>query len=85
MFRWDATGALRNVNVPILLLAGDLDIVTKLSASKELASQAPKASLQVIEGVNHMGMLEQSDRYNSAVDQFAERALGQANAPLGVQ
>lgn len=75
MFRWDATGALAKTGVPTLLLAGDVDIVTKPEASSEIALQAPAATLQVIEGVNHMGMLERADDYNARVIAFGERVL----------
>lgn len=75
MFRWDATGALGRTGVPTLLVAGSLDIVTKPEASREIARQAPNATVQVIEGVNHMGMLERADEYNAAVAAFARQAL----------
>jgi pimeloyl-ACP methyl ester carboxylesterase len=76
MFRWDATGALKNLAVPVLLVAGDVDIVTKPGASADIAKQAPGASLQIVEGVNHMGMLEQADRYNAAIAEFAQGVFG---------
>lgn len=75
MFRWNATGALRDIDVPILVIAGEADIVTRPDASRELARQTPRAQIEVIEGVNHMGMLERADLYNSAVSAFAERVL----------
>jgi pimeloyl-ACP methyl ester carboxylesterase len=75
MFRWDATGALANSNVPVLLLAGEVDIVTKPVASRDIAAQTPAATVEEIEGVNHMGMLERADDYNAAVSAFAQRTL----------
>jgi pimeloyl-ACP methyl ester carboxylesterase len=76
MFRWDATGAIANVGVPTLLLAGEADIVTKPQASSDIARQAPAASLQVVEDVNHMGMLERADLYNAKIGAFASATLG---------
>ena len=73
MFRWDATGALAGTGVPILLLAGELDIVTKPTASADIARQASTASVEFVHGVNHMGMLEQAEQYNSAIAAFARR------------
>jgi pimeloyl-ACP methyl ester carboxylesterase len=74
MFRWDATGALAKAGVPVLLLAGDVDIVTKPEASDDIARQAAVAAVQRIEGANHMGMLERADDYNAAVAAFVTRA-----------
>lgn len=75
MFRWDATGALARLGVPTLLIAGELDIVTKPEASSAIAAQSPAAALQVIEGVSHMGMLERSDQYNAQIEAFAKPLL----------
>jgi pimeloyl-ACP methyl ester carboxylesterase len=70
MFRWDATGALASTTVPVLLLAGEIDIVTKPEASKSIAQQARGASLEVVPGVNHMGLMERADVYNAAMIRF---------------
>lgn len=71
MFRWDVSAALPMINKPVLVLGGDADIVTKLEASQVIAGAIPKARLQVVEGVNHMGFLERSDVYNQAIADFA--------------
>lgn len=81
MFRWDATGALGKTAVPVLLLAGRMDIVTKPNASDEIALQAQVATVQHIEGANHMGMLECADQYHAAVAAFATKALTPAPQP----
>jgi pimeloyl-ACP methyl ester carboxylesterase len=75
MFRWDATGALGSVDVPVLLLAGDSDIVTKPEASTAIAGQARNGKLETIAGVNHMGFVERADAYNPAMGNFLERVL----------
>ena len=71
MLHWDATGALERFRKPVLVIGGDMDIVTKLEASRIIAADAPKGTLQVVEGVNHMGPLEQSEIYNQAIAAFA--------------
>jgi pimeloyl-ACP methyl ester carboxylesterase len=73
MFRWDASGATAMLPVPVLVLAGDRDILTKPQASETIASATPAAELQVIEGVNHCGFLERFDIYNAAIAGFASR------------
>ena len=72
MFRWDAEAALPALTVPTLVLGGDMDIVTKLEASRHIAGAAPGARLETIEGVNHMGFLERADVYNAAIAEFVE-------------
>ncbi len=44
MFRWDAHGALQGIAAPILILAGDSDLVTKREASQVLAQAARSRS-----------------------------------------
>ena len=71
MFDWDATGAMARVTVPVLVLGGDIDIVTKLEASKVIASSSPGAVLKVIESANHMGMLDEAAQYHRLILDFA--------------
>jgi pimeloyl-ACP methyl ester carboxylesterase len=72
MFHWDATGALAGLPIPVLVLGGGIDIVTKEEASRVIAAEAPNARLQIIERANHMGFLEQHATYNAAITTFAE-------------
>ncbi|MFN3816337.1 alpha/beta fold hydrolase [Brevundimonas sp.] len=72
MFGWDATAALPTIPVPVLVIGGDMDIVTRLEASRTIAGAIPHAHLQVVEGVNHMGFLERADVYNMAVASFID-------------
>lgn len=71
MFRWDATDAMKAVSTPILVLAGDMDIVTKPEAGQAIAMSNRHAAYRGIEGANHMGLLERPDIYNSAIATFA--------------
>lgn len=80
MFRWDATGALADTRVPLRLLAGSVDIVTKAEASAELSVQSG-GMLHVIEGCNHMGFLERHDVYNAEIAAFARQADGNPVSP----
>ncbi|AQR63030.1 hypothetical protein BZG35_16220 [Brevundimonas sp. LM2] len=72
MFEWDATAALPTIPIPVLVLGGTVDIVTKLEASQTIARLIPHARLEVVEGVNHMGFLERADLYNAAIAEFAD-------------
>jgi pimeloyl-ACP methyl ester carboxylesterase len=71
MFRWDVSASLPQIPGPVLVLGGDVDLVTKLEASRVIAGAVPGARLQVVEGVNHMGFLERADVYNAAIAEFA--------------
>lgn len=71
MFRWNATGALAKINLPVLVIGGAVDIVTKPEASHTISESTAAARVSIIEEVNHMGFLEQYETYNSAIGQFA--------------
>jgi pimeloyl-ACP methyl ester carboxylesterase len=70
MFHWDATGALRDLRIPALVIGGDKDIVTKLEANRTIANETDRANLRVVEGVNHMGPMERADLYNQMIAEF---------------
>jgi pimeloyl-ACP methyl ester carboxylesterase len=71
MFRWDSAQALARVDVPVLVMGGSADIVTKPEASRTIAATMPHAQLEIVEGVNHMGFLERADVYDAAIASFA--------------
>ncbi|HYG27031.1 MAG TPA: alpha/beta hydrolase [Caulobacteraceae bacterium] len=71
MFDWDATEAMKSVHVPTLVVAGELDIVTKLEANARIADEAPAGTFEVVEGVNHLGPMERADVYNRLIANFA--------------
>lgn len=84
MFHWDATAAFVRVDVPVLVLAGDCDLVTKAEASRTLASQTRHAALDIICDANHMGFVERAKEYNTAIAAFARRIFaGAAQAESG--
>lgn len=71
MLNWDATSALAHLRKPVLVIGGEVDIVTKFEASGVIAGEAPQATLTVVGGVNHMGPLEQAELYNDKIAAFA--------------
>ncbi len=64
MFRWDATGALARISAPVLVLGGEIDLLTRPEASRTIAASTANAELEIIEKVGLMGFLERSDIYN---------------------
>jgi pimeloyl-ACP methyl ester carboxylesterase len=87
MFRWDATEAVANISIPLLILAGDGDIVTKPEASRQMADLAALPELHVISGSNHFSFLDHSREYNSLVAEYSAKVFAampaSGEAPLG--
>ena len=72
MFRWDSQFALARDGVPVLVIGGDMDIVTKAEASRSIAARVPLAKLVIVAGANHMGPIERAERYNAEIAAFAD-------------
>jgi 2-succinyl-6-hydroxy-2,4-cyclohexadiene-1-carboxylate synthase len=70
--------ALPCVNVPVLLVAGALD-VRFVSAAHELARSLPRAEVCVIPGAGHAAHLEQPEAFLRAVRPFLRRAARPAS------
>lgn len=78
MFRWDATGALANIAEPVLILAGDGDIVTKPEASETIAASTVSPRLHVLPHCNHMSFLDHAPEYHHLIGAYADQALARA-------
>lgn len=60
----------RDVTVPTLLIAGDLDDITSLSKQKELVKLFPHAVLEVIHDVGHLTHYETPDEVAKTIVKF---------------
>jgi pimeloyl-ACP methyl ester carboxylesterase len=80
MFHWDGAGALQGLDIPVLVIGGEKDIVTKLEASRVIADETVRATLVTIEDVNHMGPLERADLYNRLIDEMVESCCERAES-----
>ena len=58
------------------------DIITKPDASRDMAEDAQAATLQIVEGVNHMGPMERADIYNRMIADFALQVQPSATMDL---
>ena len=67
MFRWNAA-----LPAPLLVLAGERDIVTLPQASETIVERAPSGRLTLVAGAGHMGFMERSKAYDEAIATFAE-------------
>jgi pimeloyl-ACP methyl ester carboxylesterase len=66
----DATPLLPQVNVPTLVVAGERDLFTPLTRSREMAAQIPGAELLVVRGGSHAALLEQPELIALALEKF---------------
>jgi len=67
-----AADSLRLVQVPTLLLWGDLDFPHLQARCDTLAAQLPKVRGEVLHGTAHLPNLEQPERFNRALLAFCE-------------
>jgi pimeloyl-ACP methyl ester carboxylesterase len=72
MMRYDATQTLANISVPVLVVAGDGDPVTKPEASERIRSGVPRARLVTLTPAKHLGLIEHDTRYAEVVREFAD-------------
>lgn len=63
-----------NIEVPVLVLAGNQDILTPRGDSEELAERLPTAELVVISGAAHGFMIEHATTFNRVLLEFLGRA-----------
>jgi pimeloyl-ACP methyl ester carboxylesterase len=73
VLRWDETPTPATLTVPVRVLAGDADRVTKPEAGKAISELAPDADFILIEPAGHNGLLEQGGQYAAAIAQFVDR------------
>ena len=69
--RKDRTHVLKNLNVPILFIAGKDDFLIPLERMEEMSKLAPNAKLTVIENCGHAGFFEQEKECYKAIQEFA--------------
>ena len=77
MFDWDATGVVAEMSCPVLVIGGELDLVTKVEASEALMRGAPTGALERVSSVNHMGFLEREHHYNTLITAFIAEQGGE--------
>jgi len=66
----DQRDLLPRVDVPALLVWGELDARSPLTVARQFAQAIPDAKLVVIPGAGHVSNLERPDQFNEAVREF---------------
>ncbi|MGD0337805.1 MAG: alpha/beta hydrolase [Bacteroidota bacterium] len=73
--RTDTTPALATISVPTLILVGEYDTLTPISASEVMKQRIPNAELRVIPHAAHLSNLENPEFFNSALIEFLQRIV----------
>lgn len=68
-----AAGTAATVDVPMLLILGDQDVMTKPSAAAPIESAASNATTVIVEGTGHMLFVERPEIVNEALIEFLRR------------
>ena len=80
MLRWRVTETLPAISPPVLVLAGDRDIVTLPQAGRLIASTVRDGKLVETQGCGHMGFMERADLHHAAIADFADACFARADA-----
>jgi len=68
--RDDATPVLGRIRVPVLVLAGEEDVVTPPDDARALVEAIPLSRLEILEGAGHLSNLEAPAAFNAALERF---------------
>ncbi|WP_052640296.1 alpha/beta fold hydrolase [Zavarzinella formosa] len=85
MLRYDATEALSQIKIPVLVVSGDKDKVCKPEASRMLKDGISSGELVTLSPAGHFGLLSSHEEFGRAIESFLERHLGdKALSPVNV-
>ena len=68
----DVRDELSVIDVPTLVIVGELDAETPLPFSQHLAATMPRARLEVVPGAGHLSSIERPDLVNPLIADFLE-------------
>jgi proline-specific peptidase len=69
----DRTAELSAVDVPTLVVAGGLDVITPPSGGRRLAESLPAAEFVLLDGVGHFPWVDGPEEFAAAVESFLDR------------
>lgn len=72
--RHDVIDQLDDLRMPILIIAGDKDVLSVAGEHQKLAAALPQADLQIIDAAGHVTFLAQPKQFLDTVDTFLDRA-----------
>jgi pimeloyl-ACP methyl ester carboxylesterase len=62
--------ALEHIDVPALVIVGGHDRITPRACARRIATEIPRAEINVIPGAGHMPMLEKPEDFNARIRLF---------------
>lgn len=77
----DTRGRLHEIAVPTLVIAGEEDLASPLSHSREIAAAIPGARLEILPGQGHQPFQEVPGEWNALVGAFLAATGGGREAP----
>jgi len=75
MLRYHATAALKAINGPVLVLAGDRELVCTPKASERMRWDMPGAQMSLLAAAKHMGLIQHHSNFAKIVSEFSESFL----------
>jgi pimeloyl-ACP methyl ester carboxylesterase len=72
---FDVSTRLGEIRTPTLIIVGDLDRGTPMTAARELHERIPGSQLAIVHGVAHFTMLERPELVNQHIDAFLDTVL----------
>ena len=72
MIEYDATATLATIHKPTLVIVGDQDTTTLPEAGYYMSRNIPNAQLATLSPAKHLGLIEQHERFNELVANFAK-------------
>jgi non-heme chloroperoxidase len=72
----DCDAMMERLTIPVLVTSGDKDSVVTLAHTEHLLAVIPHAKPSVFEGVGHCPHLEDAERFNRELSQFARQYTG---------
>jgi pimeloyl-ACP methyl ester carboxylesterase len=73
LFSYDVADRLSDIDVPVLIVAGERDVLTPPHLSREMAEMIPGAELVVFDDCGHMAPFERHAELVSQLRKFADR------------
>jgi pimeloyl-ACP methyl ester carboxylesterase len=83
VLRWDETETPRTLSVPVRVLAGDADRITKPEAGIAISRMTPDADFVSIAPAGHNGLIEAGEQYAAAIDAFMQKTASAARPAPG--
>ena len=83
--RHDAFDVLPSITCPTLVVSCTRDYLTPVGAARRIAAAVPGAECVILEGLSHFGLIEDPDRVNRLLEDFARQCspseVGLTEAP----